>query len=800
MSLKRICLVVATCLCTLVVSAQITDSQLIKILQGHRDKGSSQIEIMEDLEKKGVSLQRLKALEKKMRAEQEASASKGVEHSRVHTQAGEVQSDVLEDEEEADSSEVVVGEKRETVFGQSLFADKQLKFAPNLNVPIPDGYVLGPGDEVIVDMWGNSEVSERQVISPQGDVVLADVGLISLNGLTLKEATKRITIRYSKIYSDLADANGSTYLKVSLGQIRSISVSVLGEVVKPGNYTLSSLSTVFHALYVAGGVSEIGTLREIQLFRKGKLFKTMDAYSYLLKGTNENDVVLTDGDVVLVGTYDAMVSITGAVKRPLRYELKQGETVEDLLRFAGGFAEKAFTGNVQLSRSGALRYQFYTIEEREYGSFELKNGDSLVVASVLDDYENRVEVIGSVYRPGSYAVGGNVLTVKSLIEVAGGVKGDAYRERCILYREGDDLSRYSQSFSVDDVLSGAIADIALQKNDVLFVPSVRSLQDGEAVTIRGSVKYPGEYPYIREMSVADMIVQAGGFLNSAYKAKIDVYRRCLSDKANGTSVETFSFSFDEDRRGEMDGFHLEPYDEVYVYQSPWYKEQQNVVIRGEVMLPGVYAKLSEGETVSSLIERAGGFTSNAYVKGCRLVRQIDQAERVRAKALIDKVEKDKVISRDSTTSSVVGEEIATEYVIGLDFDLIMKKKGGKEDIILRKGDVLEVPIYNGLVKISGAVASESVVPYDKGNSISSYIDLAGGYSRNAARSRKYVVYMSGKTKKLRMSSHIQPGCEIVVPVRKERRSMSTGEVVGVTSSVVSLASVITTLIIALSNK
>ncbi len=764
--------------------AQITDSQLIKMLKDHQEKGSSQVEIMEDLEKKGVSIQRLKMLEKKMKAGE-------MEQSATPDDGGRMRESVVEEHV------VVIDEAADavsnTIFGQNLFMNKTLNFAPNLNVPVPDDYVLGPGDEVIIDVWGNSEFFERQTISPEGDVVLRDVGLITLSGLKLKDATKRIKNIYGRYYSDLS--SGATQLKVSLGKLRSIQVNILGEVSAPGTYTISSLSSVFHALYVAGGVSPIGSLRNIQVFRGGKLFKSVDVYQYLMKGENNGDIVLKEGDVVLVGTYDILVDVKGAVKRPLKYEMKVGETVADLLAFAGGFADKAFTKNIHLSRKGADEHQFYTIKDADYQSFDLKNGDVIEVAEILPEYENKVEIAGAVFREGEYAISNDIKTVKALVEAAGGLKGDAMRDRAILYRKAEDYTRYSESFNLSDLLSGKIADIALQKNDLLFIPSILTTQNEEYLTIRGSVKNPGQFDFVKNMTVRDLLLRAGGLLESAYKSKVDVYRRCMKENAETrNAIETFSFSLNDDDE-QLTSFVLEPFDEVYVYQAPWYKEQENITVVGEVALPGVYAKLSKGETVSSLIKRAGGFTDNAYVKGCRLIRQMNDAEIARSQILLDKAQKDKALGNDSTLVELV--DMDRYYVVGLDFEKIMKHEGGSEDIILRAGDRLVVPIYNGVVKISGAVANQSAVPFVKGQSIINYIALAGGYEARAARCKKYVVYMNGKTKKLRFASQIQPGCEIVVPMKKERRQMSTGEVVGITSSVVSLASVLTTLIVTL---
>ena len=771
--------------CMSSVFAQLSDEQLIEILRQHHERGSSQMEVMEDMQQKGVSVQRLKQLEQKFREEGQVS-SKTIKISRQRSSESEDVEDPIEAEKELVEDKSGT-EKISKIFGQNLFTNKQLDFNPNLNIPIPDDYVLGPGDEIIINIWGNSQLSDQQTISPDGDIVLSDVGRVVLSGLKMKDATKRIKNAYAKVYSDLN--SGETYLKVTIGKLRSIQVNILGEVATPGTYTISSLSTVFHALYVAGGISPIGTLRNINVYREGKSFASVDVYQYLMKGENQGDVILKDGDVVLVGTYEMLVNVSGLVKRPMQYEMKRTEKLEDLLYYAGGFAEKAYSQNVQLSRVGENGHQFYTVEKSEFSSFGLKNGDAITVSAVLDEYENKVEIRGAVYREGDYSIDEKIKTVKDLLRAAGGLKGDAYRERAILYRQAEDLTRESESFNIGDLLNGIIADIPLRKNDILFIPSILSTKESQYITIRGDVKNPGQYEFFKNMNVGDVIIQAGDLLESASRAKIDIYRRGYVDK----KIETFSLSLDEDVE-KTNSFKLEPYDEIFIYKDLGYQKQENVAIIGEVMYPGVFAKLNKGETVSSLIDRAGGFTSDAYIEGCRLVRRMNDEERLRTQRTYEKIKRDESLTNDSLMANEFN--LSEEYVIGLNFKKIMENKGGEDDIILREGDKLYVPQYNGVVKISGAVASPTVIPYQK-TSILNYIDHAGGYEKRAAKCKKYVVYMNGETMKLRFARQIKPGSEIVIPFKKERRNLAPGEVVGITTSAVSLSSVITTLVVTL---
>lgn len=765
------------------VFAQISDEQLIEILRGHQERGSSQEEVMADMQQKGVSLQRLKQLEQKVRQDEQISP-KTIKISRQRSS----------DSEESDEKQEADAEKREVnadlkIFGQNLFSSKQLDFSPNLKIPIPEDYVLGPGDEIIIDIWGNSQLAIQQTISPDGDVVLPDVGRLVLSGLKMKDATRRIKNAFARVYSDLN--SGETQLKVTIGKLRSIQVNILGEVAAPGTYTISSLSTAFHALYVAGGVSSIGTLRNINIYRGGKSFASVDIYQYLMKGENQGDVILKDGDVVLVGTYEILVNISGLVKRPMKYEMKQGEKIEDLLYFAGGFDTKAYTQNVQLSRVGTTKHEFYTVEQNEFSSFDLKNGDVITVSAVLEDFENKVEIRGAVYREGDYSIDEKIKTVKDLIRAAGGLKGDALRERAILYRQAEDLTRESESFHVGDLLNGNIADISLRKNDILFIPSILSTKESQFITIRGEVKNPGKYEFYKNMNVGDLILQAGDLLESASLTKIDIYRQGYVDR----KIETFSLSLEEDI-DKTNAFKLEAYDEIFVYKDPGFQQQENVTVLGEVKYPGVFAKLSKGETISSLIERAGGFTRDAYIEGCRLVRKMNEEERLRTQRTFEKIKRDKDIVND--TLLLEEFNISEEYVVGVNMDKIMKNKGGEYDLILREGDKLHVPTFNGMVKISGAVANPTVTSFHNfGSTIMHYIDHAGGYEKRAARCKKYVVYMNGETRKLRFARQIKPGCEIVVPFKKGNRTLAPGEVVGITTSVVSLSSVITTLVVTL---
>ena len=775
--------------------AQISDSQVIEQLKQYRDAGMSQEQIIKEMSKKGVTPAQVQRLRDQY-LNQEGDAAAAVPSDNT------LQDDVLRGEagftENPEAAEDA-GSPTERVYGQSFFTSQNLTFAPNMNMPTPANYVLGAGDEILIDIWGNSELNVRYTIAPDGHVTIPGLGRIQLSGMNVKQAETRIRNEFAVIYSDLDDPYPGTFLAISIGNVRSIKVNVMGEVGRPGTYTLSSFASAFHALYAAGGTSRIGSIRNIRLFRAGKAVATVDLYEYLMKGNNMADITLQDGDIVMVEPYGILAQAAGEVKRPMWYELKEGETLDDLIRYAGGYSGNAYRGTISVLRKGSEEMEAHTLSEAEYGYFQLKDGDRAEVGNILENYANMVEVTGSVYRPGRYAVGEQIRTVGDLVKVAQGTTGDAYLKRVLLYRENEDLTRSMQSFSLEALLSGQISDIELKKNDLLHIPSVLSLESDFTVYIGGEVRYPDSYPYATNMTLEDIILRAGGLTEAASTARVDVYRRMKNP--SGTAVPTesgerFTFTLADGEIVSSDpGFTLQPYDQVVVRRSPAYEVQQNVTIGGEVLFGGQYAKLKKDERLSSFVERSGGLTPYAYMKGARLTRRLTAAELRQAReALRLKLEAD-VTEEDDRVN--IEQQLAqvdlSSRPVGINLERALKNPGGTEDIILRDGDVLTIPEFEATVRISGAVSYPNTVTYRKNKKLGYYISQAGGFSRLAQKRSPYVVYMNGQVASGRWAK-IEPGCEIIVPERPEREPFTLQSIMGMTTSLATIALLISNLV------
>ena len=773
--------------------AQMSDQQVIDELRRYQSSGMSQEQIAAEMVKKGVTTSQMQRLRDQYMG-QEAISTGALKSNNS------LDGDVLRGEagfEEAATATEGAVEPGERIYGQNLFSSQNLTFAPNMNMPTPANYVLGAGDQIIIDVWGDSELNVQYTIAPDGHITVPGIGRIQLSGMNVKQAESRIRTQFSTIYSDLDSSEPHTFLAISVGNVRTIKVNVMGEVRTPGTYTLSSFSSAFHAMYAAGGTTNIGSLRNIRIFRAGRQAAEIDLYEYLMKGNSMSDITLQDGDIVMVEPFGILAQATGEVRRPMWYEMKPDETLEDLIRYSGGFSGNAYSASLTLLRSGEEEMEAYTLSQPEYSTFQLKDGDRVEVSNILEKYANMVEITGSVYRPGRYAIGDRINTVRDLIEIAQGTTGDAYLQRALLYRENDDLTRSMQSFSVNDLMSGRINDITLKKNDLLHIPSVLSLDDRFTVYIGGEVRKPDSYPYADNMRLEDIILQAGGITEAASTARIDVYRR-IKDPASTeldvqtSRVETFSLLEGELVSSNPD-FRLEPFDQIIVRRSPAYEIQQMVTIEGEVLFEGDYAKISKDERLSSLVKRAGGLTKYAYTKGARLSRRLtaDEQEKlresIRIKAQVDRLDTDSLIREQ-----LDGEDLSTQYV-AIDLEKALKNPGGPADIILKEGDVLNVPEYNEMVKISGGVLYPNMVTYQKNRKLGYYIDQAGGYSRLAMKSKPFVVYMNGEVASGRWAK-IEPGCEIIVPERPEREPLNMQGILGLGTSIASIALLISNLV------
>jgi protein involved in polysaccharide export with SLBB domain len=773
--------------------AQMSDQQIIDEFRRYQNSGMSQEQIAAEMVKKGVTTSQMQRLRDQYMG-QEAISTGALKSNNS------LDGDVLRGEagfEEAATATEGAVEPGERIYGQNLFSSQNLTFAPNMNMPTPANYVLGAGDQIIIDVWGDSELNVQYTIAPDGHITVPGIGRIQLSGMNVKQAESRIRTQFSTIYSDLDSSEPHTFLAISVGNVRTIKVNVMGEVRTPGTYTLSSFSSAFHAMYAAGGTTNIGSLRNIRIFRAGRQAAEIDLYEYLMKGNSMSDITLQDGDIVMVEPFGILAQVTGEVRRPMWYEMKPDETLEDLIRYSGGFSGNAYTAALTLLRSGEEEMEAYTLSQPEYSTFQLKDGDRVEVSNILEKYANMVEITGSVYRPGRYAIGDRINTVRDLIEIAQGTTGDAYLQRALLYRENDDLTRSMESFNVSDLMSGRINDITLKKNDLLHIPSVLSLDDRFTVYIGGEVRKPDSYPYADNMRLEDIILQAGGITEAASTARIDVYRR-IKDPGSTTLgdqssiMQSFTLVDGEIVSSDPD-FVLQPYDQIIVRRSPAYEIQQMVTIEGEVLFEGDYAKISKDERLSSLVNRAGGLTQYAYIKGARLSRRLtaDELEKVkeslRIKAQADQLDTDSLLQKQ-----LEAVDLSTQYV-AIDLEKALKNPGGQEDIILREGDVLTIPEYNELVKISGGVLYPNLVTYRKHKKLGYYIDQAGGYSRLALKSKPFVVYMNGEVASGRWAK-IEPGCEIIVPERPEREPMSLQGILSLGTSIASIALLISNLV------
>ena len=677
----------------------------------------------------------------------------------------------------------------EQVFGRNIFNTSNLTFEPSSNLPTPANYRLGAGDEIIIDIWGNNQVSIQETISPDGAISIDNLGLVFLNGMTVNQATSYLRKELNKLYAGLADENPTSHIKVSLGNSRTIQVNVMGEVYQPGTYALSAFSTVFHALYSAGGVSDIGSLRNIQVVRNGKNIANVDIYDFIMHGKTKDDINLQEGDVIIVSPYEALVKIEGNVKRPMKYEMQNDETVATLLKYAGNFTSDAYTRSIKVVRQNGKEYQIFTVENIDFSVFKLKDGDVLTAEAILDRYENKLEIKGAVYRPGIYQFGGNLNTVKQLVEKADGVMADAFLGRAVLHRQREDLTREIIQVDMKGILNGTKPDIALKRNDVLYIPSIHDLKDLGNVEVFGEVARPGKYIFADNMTLEDLIIQAGGLLESASTVKVDVSRRIKDSKSTETSAtigEMYSFALKDGFvvDGEA-GFVLEPYDQVYVRRSPGYQPQVNVKVEGEILYNGTYALTSKSERLTDLVKKAGGVTPFAYVKGSKLMRKANEEELKRMADVMKLMKREMGNLADSLKL-----ELDSIFPVGIDLEKALANPGGEADIVLREGDQLIIPEMTNTVKINGAVMMPNTVTYQKGESLKYYISQAGGFANGARKSKAFIIYMNGNVAEVKGTGKklIEPGCEIVVPVKDKSKAdkWNIQTILGIASSIGSL--------------
>ena len=773
------------------MAQNMSDSQVLEYVKEGIRQGKEQKQLASELARKGVTKEQAMRVKQLYEQQNNVNASNAtgtdVNESRLREEMKENTSDMLEDHPSTQDLA-----RSNQVFGRNIFNTRNLTFEPSVNIATPLNYRLGPGDEVIIDIWGASQSTIRQQISPDGTINIQKIGPVNLNGLTISEANDYLKKTLNKIYNGLNNTNDPTSdIRLTLGSIRTIQINVMGEVVQPGTYSLSSFSTVFHALYRAGGVSDIGSLRNVQLVRNGKNIATIDVYQFIMKGHIQDDIRLQEGDVVIVPAYDVLVKIDGKVKRPMRFEMKKDENLSTLISYAGGFDADAYTRSLRVVRQNGQEYEVNTVKDLDYSVYKMRNGDVVTAEAILNRFTNKLEIRGAVYRPGIYQLNGKLNTVRELVNEAQGLTGDAFLNRAVLYRQREDLTTEVIPVDIKAIMDGTSQNIILTKNDILYIPSIHDLEDRGDVVIHGEVAKPDSYPYADNMTLEDLIIQAGGLREAASVVRVDVSRRIKNPHStadNDTIGRTYTFSLKEGFVIDgTPGFVLQPYDEVYVRRSPGYQAQQNVAVEGEILFGGSYAMTSREERLSDLIRKAGGSTKNAYLRGAKLTRVATAGEKKRMGDVI------RLMSRQLGEAMMdsLGVRVEDHFTVGIDLEKAIANPGSASDLVLREGDVIFIPKNANTVTINGAVMVPNTVSYIAGKNIDYYLNQAGGYSDNAKKSKKFIVYMNGQVTKVKGSGkkQIEPGCEIIVPSKSKKRT-NVGEILGYATSFSSLGMMI----------
>ncbi len=790
-------------------AAQMTDQQIVRYISSAMAQGKSEAQIGTELMSRGVSTAQLQRLMQTYRSQNgnaadgqtaveeidETSRKRSPVPQKPAIQDRTKQKDAALDGEDQDNEYAglfdIDGNK--IIYGQDIFSSEMLSFEPNQNAATPEDYVLGPGDQVLIDIWGASEVTIKQTITPEGTIVVSRVGHIALSGLTVKQARGKLKSVLSRTYATLS--SGQSQIAVTLGEVRTIQVSIVGEVNVPGTYRLSSFSTVFNALYQAGGITPIGSLRNVRISRGGEVIATADVYDYIFGGNTGTDAALREGDVIYVPAYDTLVGITGFVKRPMFYELKAGEPVSALIGYAGGFASGAWKAEVQVERNDGRTNSIFTVKENDFAGFGMADGDIVTaVGNKVEAFANKVSVEGAVRRPGKFQLGGDIATVKQLIEHAGGLLPEAFTGRAQLLREKEDRSLEVRSVPLSGIMNGLADDIVLRNGDVLMIADKNEFEPKGDFTITGEVVNPGDYKFAENTTVEDLIFMAGGLTEGASSARVDVSRRiseASSTSASNDLAQVFTLSIEDGMvESGSKSLLLKPNDIVSVRKSPSYIEQRNVIISGEVTFPGQYTLMSTNETVSQLLKRAGGATPNGNIKGAMLKRKISTYEK-NVREEVTRLATQTASKKDSLDMDKL--QVEDIYNVGLELDKAIKDPGGNYDLVLRDGDELIIPEMASTVRIQGEVLYPNTVQFVNGKSVNYYIKQAGGYTERARKTKVYVVYMNG-TATVGKNAKLEPGCEIIVPTKPDKEGLRTGEWLAIGTSAASVATMVATIV------
>lgn len=784
------------CLVSVAFGQTLSDAQLIQIAVQERNSGTSETEIVKKLMEKGATLEQINRLRKQYASQVNRTAVSGTPDnastnvdSRMRVN-NEVNANNLEMNEEVlalDSVSQPVATDVRKVFGRDIFNNRSLTFEPQMNISTPQNYVLGPGDMLIIDIFGDTQKSEQLTVSPDGDVTVPEYGPIHVAGLSVAEAQQRVRSSLGSYYQ-------SSDVKVSVGQTRTIIVNVMGEVRVPGTYTLSAFATVFHALYMAGGINDLGTLRNIQVFRQGRLITSVDVYEFILNGRLAGNVHLQDNDVIQVGPYEGIVEIEGSVKRPMAYELRKDESLATLLKYSGGFMNNAYQKSVRVVRNNGRMKSVFNVDEFEISEFKMADGDVVTVDQIIDRFENMVEVKGAVFRPGMYNFGKKVYSVRSLIEAADGVTEEAMTSRAVLRRMKPNRTQEVLSVDLKGILDGTAADIALMNEDILFVPTLAEHQNLRTLTITGEVIFPGTYEYADNMTLEDLILQAGGLTDRASMTKIDV-SRILRDahatEAGMDLAQTFSFSLKDNFVVEgKQHFVLQPYDIVQVRRSPVFQDPIRVSVTGEIAFEGSYTMEKKNQRLSDVIKAAGGILPGGYVRGARLVRTMNDDERARMLETIQ-VARQNADGNDSISLDKL--EASTTYTVGIRLDEALAHPGSTQDVELMDGDQIIIPRINHTVRVSGEVYNPNTVAFEENKGYKYYVEQAGGFADRAKKRHAYIIYMNGTMAKAKKGK-IEPGCEVIVPSKAPRNENALAQWMGIGSTMASLAALVASVV------
>ena len=829
----------------------LSDAQIEQLIKRAEASGmtTSQLETM--AREQGLSpIEANKLRQRIMELQNSATSQNGLAGSQLgRGTGGQTQNDLFDSLRTSDPYYDLTPYQKK-IFGFKLFHNRDLDFNPSLNIPTPQGYIVGSGDQLLIDVYGASQQSFDVTVTPEGRILIPNVGPIQVGGSSIEATTSRLKTSLGRIYSGLLGSNPNTFLQVRLGNIRSIKVSMVGELSRPGTYTLPSFASVFNGLFAAGGPNENGSFRNIQVYRDSRLVATVDIYEFVSKGNSQSNITLQDNDVVIVPPVQARVEIIGPVRREGLFEVKPNETLSDLYIYTGGFTSEAYQDRLTIRRIENNERKVIDVPQADFDTFNPKDGDEILIGEALDRFINRVQITGAVQRPGEYALE-NGSSVKNIIEKAQGLKPEAFTNRATLYRTSEDLTLAATTLDLQGILEGTLEDVELKNEDLLFIPSKYDIQEETYVKISGEVNVPGTFPYASSMTVGDLILQAGGLLQSASNSSIEIARR-VRDASSGKMAELFTLTIDPELKlsEEEQNRPLMPFDHVFIRRSPGFEREQLIKVEGEVNYPGEFAIASANERISDVVKRAGGLNQFAYPKGASLVRrtiyfeeftdaqiqeknlreirdkvnpeknpQLNQAELLLFERLDGKVnsidekklieEQKKILenlsrsfSQDSLSRDTLFNQVRfkKQDVIGINLEEILKNPGTGEDLILQEGDILRIPKELQTIRMVGEVLMPTTARYIRNSGLKNYISQAGGFTEEARKSKTYVIYANGDARRthsllmFKFYPSIEPGAEIVVPKKPQRERLSTAAWLGIASSLATLGILVQSLI------